>query len=100
MEAAYRPRHAMSQKNARLEVRVSAEQRQLLDEAAIVSGMTVSGFVMIHATDAARTVLADRTAFELPAERWNAFVDLLDRDARPMTGLAAFIARRSVLEEA
>jgi uncharacterized protein (DUF1778 family) len=100
MEAGYRPRQAISQKNARLEVRVSAEQRHLLGEAATVSGMTVSGFVLSHATAAARTVLADRVVFELPVERWNAFVDLLDRETRPMTGLAAFLARPSVLDEA
>ncbi len=99
METTNRPLETISRKDARLEVRVSAEQRHLLDEAAAVSGMTVSGFVLSHATEAARTVLADRVVFELPMERWDAFVDLLDRETRPMTGLAAFLARPSVLDE-
>jgi mRNA interferase RelE/StbE len=44
-------------------------------------------------------VLADRTTFVLPAERWDAFVELLEREPRPMPGLAAFLARPSILQE-
>ena len=44
-------------------------------------------------------VLADRTKFVLPDQRWDIFRRLLDRDARPMPGLAAFLARPSVFDE-
>jgi uncharacterized protein (DUF1778 family) len=86
-------------KSERIALRVSESQRELLSEAAIASGMSVSGFVMAHATDAARNVLADRTTFVLPPERWNAFVDLLDRPARSLPRLAALLARHSVLDD-
>lgn len=86
-------------KSDRLEIRLEAEHRALLDKAAAASAMSVSSFVLSHATDAARAVLADRTTFELPEERWDSFVELLDRDAKPMPGLAALLARPSVLEE-
>ena len=86
-------------KNDRLELRISQEQRRILDQAAAASGMSVSAFVLSHATDAARDLLADRTSFVLPVERWNTFVRMLDGDPRPMPGLAAFLARRSVLDE-
>ena len=92
-------RTTTGRKDDRLELRLSHEERRLLGEAARTAGMSVSGFVMAHATDAARSVLADRTTFVLPAERWDAFVERLDRDARPMPGLAAFLARRTILDE-
>lgn len=85
-------------KEDRLELRLEADRRQLLDQAAKASGVSTSAFVLEHATLAAQQALADRTVFVLPADRWDAFVDLLDRPEQPMEGLAAFLARRSILE--
>lgn len=83
----------------RLELRLEPAQRRLLDQAAAAQSTTVSAFVLSHATVAAQGVLADRTTFVLPAERWDAFVHLLERPARPQPELAAFLARRSVFDE-
>lgn len=90
---------ATRRKEDRLELRLEPAKRRLLDEAAAASSMSTSAFVLSHATTAAQQVLADRTTFVLPAERWDAFVQLLDRDERPMPGLAAFLARPSVLDQ-
>jgi len=87
-------------KDDRLELRLEPANRRLLDEAATASSMSVSAFVLTHATDAARAVLADRTTFVLPDDRWDAFTELLERDVRSMPGLAAFLAKSSVLDEA
>ena len=87
-------------KDDRLELRLEPANRRLLDEAAAATSVSVSAFVLTHATAAAREVLADRTSFVLPDDRWDAFIELLDRDARPMPRLAAFLARPSVLDEA
>lgn len=89
----------IKRKEDRLEIRLEPERRRLLDEAAAASGMSVSTFVLTHATEAARDIVADRTSFELPSERWDAFVDLLEGDVRPMPGLTAFLARPGVLDE-
>jgi len=86
-------------KSDRLEIRLESEQRALLDEAAAATSMSLTAFVLTHATDAAREVLADRTSFQLPAERWDNFVDRLDRDAKPMPGIVALLAGDSILEE-
>ena len=88
-----------TRKNDRLEIRLRADQRRLLDDAASASAMSVSAFVLTHATDAARAVLADRAAFELPAERWDEFVDLLEREPVSMPGLSDLLAGPSVLDE-
>jgi uncharacterized protein (DUF1778 family) len=86
-------------KEDRLELRLEPANRRLLDEAAAASAMSTSAFVLSHATAAAHQVLADRTTFVLPPERWDAFVELLARDERPMPGLAAFLSRPGVLDE-
>lgn len=86
-------------KEDRLELRLEPANRRLLDEAAAASAMSTSAFVLSHATEAARDVLADRKAFVLPEDRWDSFVQLLERDERPMPGLAAFLARPSVFDE-
>lgn len=85
-------------KEDRLELRLESERRQLLDSAARAVGLSTSAFVLEHATLAAQRALADRTNFVLPPDRWNAFVEFLDRPEQPMDGLAAFLARRSILE--
>jgi uncharacterized protein (DUF1778 family) len=85
-------------KEDRLELRLDRESRRVLDEAAAASSMSTSAFVLTHATEAAQHVLADRTIFVLPKERWDAFVELLERDERPMSGLAAFLARPTVFD--
>lgn len=87
-----------SRKVDRLELRLEPDKRKLLDRAAEAAGVSTSAFVLEHATDAAQRALADRTLFVLPPDRWNAFVELLDRPEQPMEGLAAFLARPSVLE--
>jgi uncharacterized protein (DUF1778 family) len=85
-------------KEDRLELRLERERRQLLDQAAQAAGLSTSAFVLEHATLAAQQALADRSRFVLPADRWDAFVELLDRPKQPVEGLAAFLARPSILE--
>ena len=91
------PRQA--KKEDRLELRLRPMERALLDEAAQASAMSTSAFVLSRATSAAQQLLADRTTFVLPAERWDAFFELLDRDEQPMSDLAAFLARPTVFRD-
>lgn len=87
-----------ARKEDRLEIRVQPAQRRLLDQAAEASNLTTSAFVLSHATEAAQQVLADRTLFVLPEDRWQAFAELLDRPEQPVEGLAKLLAGRSVEE--
>lgn len=87
-----------ARKEDRLELRVERERRQLLDAAAKATGMSTSAFVLTHATEAARDVLADSTRHVLPLERWTEFLELLDREEQPVDDLAAFLRRRSILK--
>lgn len=85
-----------SRKGDRLELRLDASSRQLLDRAAQAVGQSTSAFVLEHARMAARETLADQVRIVLPAEHWDTFVDLLDRDEQPARGLAALLAGPSV----
>ena len=85
-------------KSARLELRVTPDQKRLLEEAASVRERSVTEFVIETASIAAHDVLADRTQFILSPEKWDAFAAALDRPARVLPDLVAFLAEPSVLE--
>jgi len=85
-----------TKKDDRLELRLEPHRRQLLDRAARAAGLSTSAFVLEHATVAAQQALADQTRIVLPAEHWDAFLKLLDREEQPVAGLAALLAGPSV----
>lgn len=88
-----------SRKTDRLEIRLGPAQRDLLDEAAVATAQSTSAFVLTHATAAAEGVLADRTRFTLPADRWDAFTGALEGEAEPRPGIVSLLASPSVLDE-
>ena len=55
-------------RDARLEARVSAAQKSLLQQAAALSGRTLSEFVVASAQDAARRVIAEHESIRLSRE--------------------------------
>lgn len=85
-------------KRARLDLRVSAEQKRLFEEAASATDQTMTEFVVQSAQAAAQEVLADRTRFVLAPEEWKAFSTAIDREPRVLPRLAAFLTTPSILE--
>jgi uncharacterized protein (DUF1778 family) len=86
-------------KTERIGLRATPEQRSLLEAASRTEGMSVTEFVLEHATSAAENVLADRRVFALGEEKWAEFVRLLDRPAREVPGLRELMTSPSVLDE-
>lgn len=86
-------------RNRRLELRTTEEERALIDRAVAVSGTDLTEFVVTHASDAARRVLADRQSFELDAAAVAAWEELNARPARELPGLAALFRRPSPFTE-
>ena len=70
-------------RGARLEVRVSAAQKSLLQHAAALSGRTLSEFVVTSAQDAARRVIAEHESIRLSREEQLAFVQALLQPPEP-----------------
>ena len=78
-----------------MDLRTTPEERDLIDRAVATTGTDLTDFVVSHATDAAKRVLADRDRFELDAralEEWDA---INARPARELPGLRRLMERPS-----
>lgn len=64
-------------------LRVSADDRDLITRAAEALGKNRSEFMLDAARQAARDALLDRTLFRLDSDRFDTFVALLDAPAAP-----------------
>lgn len=61
----------------RLETRVTAEQKTLIEHAAALQGRTVTDFVLTSVQDAARRAIEEHQQLELSVRDSQAFVDAL-----------------------
>jgi uncharacterized protein (DUF1778 family) len=61
----------------RLETRVTAEQKTLIEHAAALQGRTVTDFVLTSVQDAARRAIEEHQQLELSVRDSRAFVDAL-----------------------
>ena len=86
-------------RNRRMELRTTPEERELIDRAVAATGTDLTDFVVSHAYDAARRVLADRDHFELDASALEAWEAVNARPARELPGLAKLMQRRSPFSE-
>jgi uncharacterized protein (DUF1778 family) len=86
----------MATSKQRWDFRVASDTDQLVREAAERADRTLTDFVVDAAIVEAERVLADRTAFVLPAEQWSRFVELLERPPREQPGLSKLFSKPSV----
>ena len=81
-----------STKSARLETRVSKEQKDLIERAAAYSGRTVSDFVVAHVEVAAKKVIEEYERIHLDKEQSRVLVDALLSPKRPNKKLRGALA--------
>ncbi len=86
-------------KAERFNIRATADEKRLVELAAETERVTASQFVMSAAVQAAEDVLADRTRFVLPDEKWDAFVQRLDEPARELPALKRAASKPSPFVE-
>jgi len=86
-------------RDRRIEIRATAEDRQLIDRAVAASGTDLTGFVITHLRLAAQQVLADREEFRLEPEALEAWERINHRPARSLKGLRALMDRPSPFQE-
>jgi uncharacterized protein (DUF1778 family) len=81
----------MPKQQSILSVRVSEEERVLLEEAASQAHTTLSDFIRRRAIEAAETEVLSRSVVTIPASDWEAFEAWLERPPearRPLQELA------------
>lgn len=77
----------------RLETRVTAEQKRLIERAAALQGRTITDFVLTSAQDAARRTIEEHQQLELSVRDSQAFVEAL-LNPRPVNGRLRDTVRR------
>ncbi|MBY0441482.1 MAG: DUF1778 domain-containing protein [Mycobacteriaceae bacterium] len=82
-------------RNRRMELRTTPEERELIDRAAAASGTDLTEFVITHASEAARRILADRNRFQLDAAALDEWEEINARPARDLPSLHRLMQRPS-----
>lgn len=79
-------------RDAAINLRALPEQRDLIDRAAQLLGKNRSDFMLEAACDKAQAVLLDQVYFNLDADRFQQFIDLLDAPPTPNPRLERLMA--------
>jgi uncharacterized protein (DUF1778 family) len=82
-----------------MELRITPEERELIDRAVEAIGSDLTEFVVSNTVTAARRVLADRERFELDADALAAWERINARPARDLPGLRRLMRRPAPFSE-
>lgn len=83
-------------KSARLEFRVTSEQKEAIEEAAAIEGRTVTDFSASALYERAQEVIDRDRRIRVDAIRFDAFIEVMERPAREVSGLRELLSRESV----
>lgn len=86
-------------RDQRLNFRASAQQQQLIRQAAEAADSTVTDFILDSVLESAERILADRKWFVANEEQWATFQALLDAPLEPMPKLHRLLQRESPFAE-
>ncbi|WIB78369.1 DUF1778 domain-containing protein [Curtobacterium sp. MCPF17_002] len=83
-------------KSDRLDLRLTPEQKREIEEAAAISGRSVTDFSVSVLVEHAEDTIRREREIAMSAKSFDAFSAILDRPARSVAGLADLLARPSV----
>lgn len=86
-------------KTDRIELRVTRAQKAEIEQAAAISGRTVTDFSVTVLVREAEEVIRFERELHLSKASWESFNAVLDRPAAPVAGLARLLRRPSVFDE-
>jgi uncharacterized protein (DUF1778 family) len=87
-----------SSRSEKLDIRITPEAKQILQQAAKQRHTTISQFVLESALNSASAVLAERSRFNLDAEQWEAFMTALDAPPRSHPRMERLLNEPSILD--
>lgn len=82
----------------RLEIRLSAAAKKVLERAALSQNKSISAFIVDSGLTAAAEALAERREFKLNAKQYDALVAALDAPSMPKPRIARLLKTPSALE--
>lgn len=85
-------------RDASINLRAHAEQRDLIDQAARLLGKNRSDFMLDAACEKAQGVMLDQVFFTLNAQDFQRFTELLDAPVKPNPGLERLLATKAPWE--
>jgi len=85
-------------KDSRIAVRLSALEKQLIEQAAQHLGETVTEFSVRCILDQARDVILDQTQIIFDEDQWNAFIKQLEEPPKAHCGLVGLFKTPTVFD--
>jgi uncharacterized protein (DUF1778 family) len=85
-------------KPARLNIRVTQHEKEILTRAAQAVHATVSSFVLQRAYTEAQTILAEQSRFRLPEQQWRKFCKALDAPPKDIAALRKLLTEPGIFD--
>lgn len=85
--------HEHEERETRLSLRVSPDQKALIERGADARGLSVTHFVLTVAAREAEQAIAEKTFFALDDETYNHFAAILERPGRVIPAVAERAAK-------
>jgi uncharacterized protein (DUF1778 family) len=86
-------------KTTKIQLRLRRDQKELLARAAKMRQTSLSNFMLEHAYEAARAVLAEQIDILMPPAEWEAFCKALDAPPQRIPALSKLFAEPSLFNE-
>jgi uncharacterized protein (DUF1778 family) len=83
----------MATRTARLEMRLTPEDKLLLEQAAALSGQPLTSFALSSLLEKARTMVANSATITLSRRDMKRFYEILEADEEPAPALKAAVRR-------
>lgn len=86
-------------KDTAITLRISKQQKNILNQAAKLKHTSLTNFVLQQAYHAAQEALADQIRFSLDSESWDKFCEALDKKPEAIENLKNLFSKKTLLDD-